>query len=122
VASFTGTPGVAPASLADLAAVRRALNLNRVPAYGRAAVWDTEADVNFTQLPALINAEKAGVKLLGTVVDGKVQVPPVSAMVLTKGVGVRRHNYKNGICIHCGLSKHSQPRRSFLSFFTRKGR
>ena len=61
VANFTGTPGVVPASLADLAAVRRALNLNRVPAYGRAAVWDTEADVNFTQLPALINAEKAGV-------------------------------------------------------------
>jgi pullulanase len=69
-----------------------------------------------------VNGEKAGVKLLGTVVDGKARVEPVSAMVLTKGVGVRRHNYKNGICIHCGASKHSQPKWSFLSLFTRKGR
>ena len=69
-----------------------------------------------------VNGEKAGVKLLGTVVDGKVQVPGVSAIVLTKGLGARRHNYKNGVCIHCGASKHSQPKRSFLSFFTRKGR
>ena len=57
---FTGTAGVTPSTLADLAEVRRNLNVRKVPTYGRAAVWDSEADANFTQLPALINAEKAG--------------------------------------------------------------
>ena len=42
------------------AEVRRNLNVRKVPTYGRAAVWDSEADANFTQLPALINAEKCG--------------------------------------------------------------
>ena len=58
---FTGKPGVTPAALSDLAAARHRLNLNKAPAYGRVAVWDPEADVNFTQIPAIISAEKEGV-------------------------------------------------------------
>ena len=60
IATFTGEAGTTPSELADLAAVRRALNINRAPTYGRAAVWDPEADARFTQLAALVNAEKAG--------------------------------------------------------------
>lgn len=60
VAAHAGTPGVTPSTLADLAAVRRVMNLNRVPGYDRKAVWDPEADAQFTQLSALVNAEKAG--------------------------------------------------------------
>ena len=60
VANFVGTAGTTPASLNDLAAVRRIMNVNRVPMYGRCAVWDTEADAAFAQIPALVNAEKAG--------------------------------------------------------------
>ena len=69
-----------------------------------------------------VDGEKAGLKLLGTVVDGKVQVAPVSAMVLTKGVAVCQHSYQNGVCIHCGMKKKDRPKRSFFSYFTRKGR
>ena len=61
VANYTGVPGVTPSQLSDLAAARHQLNLNKAPSYGRAAVWDPEADVNFAQLPTLINAEKEGV-------------------------------------------------------------
>ena len=61
VAASVGTPGTTPSTLADLAEVRRALNVNRVPAYDRAAVWDPEADIMLAQLPALIASEKAGV-------------------------------------------------------------
>lgn len=57
---FTGTAGVTPSALSDLAEVRRKLNIRKAPSYGRAAVWDAEADANFAQLPALVNAEKAG--------------------------------------------------------------
>lgn len=60
IAAHTGTAGTAPGELADLAAVRRMMNLNRVPATGRVAVWDPEADARFAQLNALVNAEKAG--------------------------------------------------------------
>ena len=60
VAGYTGTPGVTPSQLSDLAALRRELNRNKVPAYDRVAVWDTEADTQLTQLAALVNAEKSG--------------------------------------------------------------
>ena len=36
------------------------LNILKAPTYGRVAVWDPEADAKFTQLAALVNAEKAG--------------------------------------------------------------
>lgn len=55
-----GTAGTTPSQLSDLSDVRRMLNLNRVPLYGRVAVWDTEADAKLTQLPAIVNAEKSG--------------------------------------------------------------
>ena len=61
VSACVGTPGTTPSTLADLAEVRRALNVNKVPAYGRAAVWDPEADIQLAQLPALISSEKEGV-------------------------------------------------------------
>lgn len=60
VSTFTGTAGTTPSALKDLAEVRRALNLNKAPTYGRVAIWDPEADAGFAQLPALVNAEKAG--------------------------------------------------------------
>lgn len=60
IAHHSGTAGTAPSTLADLAAARHRLNLSKAPAYGRVAVWDPEADVNFAQIPALINAEKCG--------------------------------------------------------------
>ena len=60
VPACVGTAGVTPSTLADLAAARRALNVNKVPSYGRAAVWDPEADAAFAQLPAIVNAEKSG--------------------------------------------------------------
>ena len=69
-----------------------------------------------------VNGEKAGVKLLGTVVDGKVRVAPVSAMVLTKGAAVCPHTYKGGVCTRCGAKKPARHKFSFLSYFTRKGR
>lgn len=55
-----GSAGTTPASLADLAAVRKALNDARVPASPRYAVWDTAADTAFATIPALVNAEKSG--------------------------------------------------------------
>ncbi len=55
-----GSAGTTPNDLAAIAAARRMLNLNRAPQYGRAAVWDPEADAMLTQLPALVNAEKSG--------------------------------------------------------------
>ena len=61
IAAHVGTPGATPSTLANLAEVRRALNINKVPAYGRAAVWDPEADTLLAQLPALIASEKEGV-------------------------------------------------------------
>ena len=55
-----GTAGTTPSALTDLAAVRKALNANKVPVAGRNAVWDTEADAAFTTIPAIVNAEKSG--------------------------------------------------------------
>ena len=69
-----------------------------------------------------VNGEKAGVKLLGTVVDGKVRVAPMSAMVLTKGAAVCSHTYKSGVCTRCGAKKPNYRKFGFLSRFTRKGR
>lgn len=52
--------GTAPSSLSDLAQVRKALNTQNVPVMDRKAVWDTEADANFTTVDAIVNAEKCG--------------------------------------------------------------
>ncbi len=47
-------------NLAALAAVRKALNVQKVPVAGRVAVWDPEADAAFTTIDAIVNAEKSG--------------------------------------------------------------
>lgn len=55
-----GTAGTTPSSLADIAAVRKALNVNKVPTANRKAVWDPEADAKFTTIDAIVHAEKSG--------------------------------------------------------------
>lgn len=60
IAAVVGTAGTTPSTLSDLAAARRALNVNKVPGFGRVAVWDPEADTAFAQIPAIVNAEKSG--------------------------------------------------------------
>ncbi len=55
-----GTPGTTPAGLEDIAAARKVLNRNKVPTDRRVAIWDVEADTKLTQVPALVNADKAG--------------------------------------------------------------
>ena len=55
-----GTAGTTPATLDALSAVRRLLNVNKVPFAERVAVWDPEADAAFTTIPAIVNAEKSG--------------------------------------------------------------
>ena len=55
-----GTPGSTPNALSNLAAVRKQLNIQKVPTTGRVAIWDPEADAAFTQIPAIVNAEKSG--------------------------------------------------------------
>ena len=67
-----------------------------------------------------VNGEKAGLKLLDTVFDGKVQVAPISAMVLTKGVAACQHNYKGGVCVNCGAKQRKENKGGFFSFFTKK--
>lgn len=56
----TGAAGTTPDSLAALSAVRKQLNVQKVPVAGRVAVWDPEADAKFTEIPAIVNAEKSG--------------------------------------------------------------
>ena len=60
VNNFVGTAGTTPATLGAFAAARKALNIQRVPASGRVAVWDPEADAAFTALDAVVHAEKSG--------------------------------------------------------------
>ena len=57
---FTGNAGTTPASLNDLAGIRKALNKNKVPVSPRYAVMDTEADASLITIPALVNCEKSG--------------------------------------------------------------
>lgn len=60
IPNVAGTAGTTPHELTDLAAVRKALNAQKVPVQGRVAVWDTEADGAFAAIPAIVNAEKSG--------------------------------------------------------------
>lgn len=57
---YTGIAGTTPGDLGDIAAARKALNLNRAPVTSRYAVWDPEADTAFSVVPAIVNAEKSG--------------------------------------------------------------
>ena len=69
-----------------------------------------------------VNGEKAGLKRLDTVLDGKVQVAPISAMVLTKGVAACQHNFKGGVCAICGAKQPKGKKKNFLSRFLKKTR
>lgn len=55
-----GTAGTTPDSLAAFAEARKMLNVNKVPTTSRIGIWDPEADAKFTQIPAIVNAEKSG--------------------------------------------------------------
>ena len=46
--------------LAAIAAVRKQLNVQKVPVAGRVAIWDPEAEAAFGLIPAIVNAEKSG--------------------------------------------------------------
>ena len=67
-----------------------------------------------------VNSEQAGLKRLDTVLDGKVQVAPVSAMVLTKGVAACQHSFKGGVCTHCGAKQPKGGKKNFLSRILKK--
>ena len=60
VFTCVGTAGSPADSLADLAAVRKAMNEKKVPASPRYAVLDSEADAALITVPAIVNAEKSG--------------------------------------------------------------
>ncbi len=60
IKSTVGTAGTTPSGLTSLAAVRKQLNIQKVPVAGRVAVWDPEADAAFTTVDAIVNAEKSG--------------------------------------------------------------
>ncbi|MBE5786832.1 MAG: P22 coat protein [Clostridiales bacterium] len=60
VYAAVGEAGKTPSSLADFAAARKQLNLQKVPVSGRVAVWDTEADAAFIALDPIVHAEKSG--------------------------------------------------------------
>ena len=57
---YCGEAGTTPNSLAAFADARKVLNKNKAPQSQRRGVWDPEADAAFTQIPALVNAEKSG--------------------------------------------------------------
>ena len=87
IAAVVGTAGTTPSALSDLAAVRRALNVARVPGYDRVAVWDAEADAAFAQIPAIVNAEKSGSS--DALREGSIG--RVFGMAHYMSQGVRRH-------------------------------
>lgn len=60
VYTTVGAAGTTPATLSAFAAARKALNVNKAPVSGRAAVWDPEADAAFTALDPIVHAEKSG--------------------------------------------------------------
>lgn len=60
VGSCVGQAGKTPSTLSDFAAARKQLNKQKVPVSGRCAVWDPEADAAFTEIDAIVHAEKCG--------------------------------------------------------------
>ena len=57
---IVGTAGTTPDALDDFAAVRKMLNTNKVPLAPRRAIWDVDADAEFTKLDSLVECDKAG--------------------------------------------------------------
>lgn len=63
LALYAGVPTFVDCStknLAALAAVRKQLNVQKVPTSGRVAIWDPAADAAFMTIDAIVNAEKSG--------------------------------------------------------------
>lgn len=60
VGTFVGQAGKTPDSLNAFAEARKALNKQKAPVSGRAAVWDPEADAAFTALDPIVHADKCG--------------------------------------------------------------
>lgn len=56
---YEGTAGTTPDGLDDFANIRKTLNNNKVPMNMRRAIWDVDADAQFTQLDALVNVNKS---------------------------------------------------------------
>ena len=56
---YGGTAGTTPDGLDDFANIRKTLNNNKVPMNMRRAIWDVDADAQFTQLDALVNVNKS---------------------------------------------------------------
>jgi hypothetical protein len=56
------------------------------------------------------------------VLDGKVKVEGVSAMVLTKGVAACHHSFKGGVCTNCGARQPKKQKKNIISRFLKKGR
>lgn len=55
-----GVAGTAPAQLADITTARKKLNEAKAPMTPRYAVWDTEAEAKFLQVPTIVEADKSG--------------------------------------------------------------
>ena len=60
VYQYAGTAGVTPDGLDDFANARRMLSLSKTPVSPRFAVWDLDADAAFSQLDAVVGADKSG--------------------------------------------------------------
>ncbi len=60
IPTVAGTAGTTPDGLDDLAAAALALDVQKVPAGMRRAVWSPEAAAQLKQIPAIVNAEKCG--------------------------------------------------------------
>jgi hypothetical protein len=60
VPHFEGTAGSTPDALADIANVRKSLNISKAPMGNRSGVWDPDADAALSIVDAIVNAEKSG--------------------------------------------------------------
>lgn len=60
VPSMIGYPGYLPDSLDPLAEARKTLNENNAPLFPRYGVWDPNADMALSTVPAIVNADKRG--------------------------------------------------------------
>ena len=55
-----GAAGTTPDGLDDFAAIRKALNVANVPLDNRVAIWDPNADAEFTQIGNLVKVSESG--------------------------------------------------------------
>ena len=60
IPTVAGEAGQTPAGLNDIASASYALDMNKVPAGTRRAVWSPLATSQLKQVPAIVNAEKCG--------------------------------------------------------------